>query len=172
MRAWSTAVAVALGLGLAAYPLAIAPEGRSVAALGAGGLVCVGAALTWRRVRGLGVAAVVLLALHYAFALHAGHVGLDVYAPLVAVGLYALAEAIDLSIALADVAPFTRAALVRRLTTAFVVGTAGGTIALLAVLARSLFAGDSATRVVIGAVCALGVTALPLWLAQRLAPRR
>jgi hypothetical protein len=166
VRVWFTSMAVVLGTGLAAYPLAAAPEGRATWAAGAAGVACMAAALTVRRARWLGLGAVLLLALHYAAALHAGHVGLDVYAPLVAIVLYVFAESMDIAIALADVAPMTRPALTTRLITNAIIAVGGGGLALVAVLARSLFGGAFAS-VVVGAVCILGVVALPLWLAQR-----
>jgi hypothetical protein len=166
MRARFTAIAVVLGVVLAGYPFASVSEGRAAAALGVLGLLSMAVALAWRGGRGLAIVATICLALHYALALHAGNVGLDVFAPLVAVGLWAFAEAMDMSIALADAAPMTRGALNRRLLGSLAVGAAGGLLALLALLARSLFAGAIAS-VVVGAACALGVVALPLWLAQR-----
>jgi hypothetical protein len=169
MRRWSTAVAATLGVALAIYPLTVASEGPGAAAIGLGGLVCMTLALASRRARGLTIAAAVLLAFHYAVALHAASVELDLRAPLFAIGLFAFIEAADLSIALADVAPIPGAVLAARLRTTALIGVAGGGLALLSVLARSLFAGAIAS-VVLGAVCVLGIVALPLWIAQRPRP--
>jgi hypothetical protein len=166
MRTWTTGVAVVLGIALAAYPLAVAPEGSEALAIGGAGLGFMVLALVSRRARGLGLFAGLLLALHYAVALHAANVELDGTAPLVAVGIFAFVEAIDLSTTIADVAPMSRPALARRLRTTALLAAAGGGLALLAVLARSLFAGAIA-GVVVGAACILGIVALPLLIAQR-----
>lgn len=166
MRTWFASIAFVLAVGLASYPLAAAPEGRQAWVLAAGALLCTGLALTVRRARGLAWVAVLLLAGHYAAALHAGNVALDVYAPLVAIALFLFAECMDIVVALTDVAPMTTDALRRRVITTGVHAAAGGGIALVAVLSRSLLGGAFAS-VVVGAACVLGLVALPLWLAQR-----
>ena len=166
MRAWFASITAVLAAVLAAYPLAAAPEGRQAWALAAGGLLCTGLALTVRRARGLAWVAVLLLAGHYAAALHAGTVEIDVYAPLVAIALFAFAECMDLFVALTDVAPIAPATLRRRVTASALLAAAGGSIALVAILSRSLLGGAFA-GVVVGAACVLGLIALPLWLAPR-----
>jgi hypothetical protein len=109
---------------------------------------------------------VILIALHYTLALHADAAGLDVYAVLVGFGLFVLYEATDLSISLTDVAPMTRPALTYRATATLSIAAAGALLAVVAILARSLFSAG-VTGVIIGAVCALGVVAGPILVAQR-----
>jgi hypothetical protein len=124
------------------------------------------AALSSRRARMLATPTAILIALHYALALHAAHADLDVYTVLVGLGLFLLFETVDLSIDLADIAPQGGSALAYRVTTTLAVATTGAALAVLAVLSRSLFS-SGATGVVIGAICALGTLALPVWQSQR-----
>lgn len=166
MRVYASGLAIALGAAVFVYPLLSFDATGAVPAIGAVGLASLGAALLWKRARALAILAVILLTLHYAVAMHAAHVGLDVYSVLVAVGLFVLLESTDLSISLADVAPMTRPALSRGASTTMAVAAAGGLLALLGLLARSLLSAGIA-GVIVGAISALGVVALALWLAQR-----
>jgi uncharacterized membrane protein len=166
MKKYMTAIAVILAVALVLYPAARAGKITAATALGGAGLAFLTASLTWRRGRTLAVVAVVLIALHHATALHAAHLGVDYYSVLFALGLYALYEATDLTIALADVAPMTRPALSRRLVTTLSTVAAGALLSVLVLLGRTLFSAGAA-GVVVGAVCALGVVAVPIALTQR-----
>lgn len=167
MRRTAVVLAVLIGFGLALYPALALTAPRPAGLLGLSGLACMGAALARRRFRGLLFAAAALLGLHYAVSLHAAHVRIDAYAPLFAVGLFAFVETMDLAVTLADVAPMTRPVILRRLSSALVVGGAGGIVALGTLVARSSLSGASLALLLGGAVCAAGAIALPLVLAQR-----
>ena len=163
MRRYATVLALGLGVALTLYPIVRVSAVNGVTAIGGAGLACLVIALTWARARSLAVGAVILIALHYALALHADAAGLDVYAVLVGAGLFALYEATDLSISVADVAPMTRPALTYRATAALATAATGALLAVVAILARSLFSAGI-TGVIIGAICALGIVALAVWL--------
>jgi hypothetical protein len=152
---------VLLGLGLTVYPIVKVGEISAVSGLGAAGLAFLVLALASRRARSLAVGAVILIALHYALTLHAVHATLDAYSILFALGLYLMFEAADLSIAIEDLAPMTRPSASSRAITTFSIAATGGLLGLVTLLARSLFAGGVA-GVPIGAICALGVMAIPL----------
>jgi hypothetical protein len=166
MRRHATVLALGLGLAIVIYPIAKVSDINGISAIGGLGLGSLVAALTWRTARPLAVGAVILIALHYALTLHAARAGLDPYSILIGAGLFLLWETTDLSISLADVAPTTRPALTYRSTTTLATAAAGALLAIVGVLAQSLFSGGLLT-IVLGATCALGVIALSVWLAQR-----
>jgi hypothetical protein len=166
MRKYATALAVVLGLALVLYPIIKTEEVTGVTAIGVSGVVFLATSLTWRRARPLSVVAALLIGLHYAFALQAAQENLDVYSVLVGAGLFVVFEATSLAIESIDVAPLTRPSATRRTATTLSITAAGALLAVLGLLAHSLFTSDF-TGVVIGTICALGLLALPLRLAQR-----
>ncbi|HEY7874273.1 MAG TPA: hypothetical protein VIG64_04030 [Actinomycetota bacterium] len=165
-RSLLSALAVTLGAALVVYPVVRTSELSGITAIGFVGVVFLALALTLSRARALALVGVTLVGLHYPLALHASHLGLDVYSVLVAVGLFVLYETADLSIGLADVAPATRPALARRAMTTLMTASAGALLSVLAILAGSLFS-SGVTGIVVGAVCALGLVTIPIWMVQQ-----
>lgn len=165
MRAWSIAVAAVLGVTLATTPLLVASHAARAVGIGIVGLACAAAAIALHR-RALAHASVVLLAGAYVVALHAAHVGLDVFAPPIGFGLFLFSEALDVAADVADVAPIESPALRGRLALTGAIASTGSAVALVALLGRSIL-GGAVAGLVVGAACVLGLVSLPLWLAQR-----
>jgi hypothetical protein len=160
----SVAASAALGVGLIAYPFALAPANH-VTALATGAALILGATLATRWGALVGIAGAAI-GLEYGVALLTGDTLLDAFAGPFAAGWLLHMEL--LSLACAERGDVTDAVGARRrLVRAIVLGAAGCAVALLAQLGASLGFAASRWVVVIAAASAAGALGLIPALAMR-----
>jgi hypothetical protein len=160
------ALAASCGVALLGYPMALAGPTSRVLLLAAVSAACLVAAIA-RPAGVLITLAAVSLAGEYALALVSEGVGVDLFAPVVAVLWFTLLEVLDMAAAWSGGAVPRPEVVLRRLAVTLGVAVAGGLAAAAGLGARFTVGALGVAATIAGAVCLLSAVAVTVALAVR-----